>query len=137
MNVKLAIIASIVFSSLACSSFVKHIAPDDSEKIYFAVNSHEVTSNELYKIKKLVKKLKGFEDYTVILKGYTDKSGDYKKNIQLSEKRVKSIKAVMLNLNIDPLYILTESLGESQKGRIARNERVVYIYIWLDKSSLE
>jgi outer membrane protein OmpA-like peptidoglycan-associated protein len=133
MNVKLIMIVFVIISSLGCSSFVKYITPDESEKIFFDVNSHKLTPNELYKIKKLVKKLKNFTDFTIILKGYTDKSGDYNKNLLLSERRVKSIKTVMLDLNISPLYILTESLGESQKGRVTHNERVVYIYIWLEE----
>lgn len=39
----------------------------------------------------------------------------------------------MLELKINSRHILTESLGESSRGRIGKKDRVVHIYTWIDQ----
>ncbi|MEM6644418.1 MAG: OmpA family protein [Bacteroidota bacterium] len=56
----------------------------------------------------------------ILLKGHTDNRGDPVRNVRLSEARVKSVKAYLLNKGISPYRVLGKGFGGNQP--VASNE---------------
>ncbi len=63
--------------------------------------------------------LKSHEDWSVILKGYTDNSGQAAKNLQLSKDRAASVKAYLVNKGVPASKI--QSFGYGSANPVASN----------------
>ncbi|HYP06127.1 MAG TPA: OmpA family protein [Bryobacteraceae bacterium] len=62
-----------------------------TESIYFALNKHKLTKEEMQKLDDAVAKLQGNNNYVLEIQGYTDKTGSAAKNLELSRKRADEV----------------------------------------------
>ena len=101
--------------------------------ITFPLNSDKLNKNSFAILDKLVEKLNKFKDYKIRIIGYTDNTGDYQYNIQLSLKRAKSVYDYLVKKDIDPKRLTYEGRGpndpidtnDTEEGR-RRNRRVEF-----------
>ncbi len=100
--------------------------------IYYEVNSSEITSKEESKLKVLVKKLKNIEEYRLILTGHTDSTGNDEYNLELSKDRVDNVFDILVDLELNPDFILPPKyfgrskprVNETSEEKASRNRRV-------------
>lgn len=100
--------------------------------IYFNVNSSEVATKEENKLKGLIRKLKTIGEYRLILTGHTDSTGNDEYNLELSKDRVDNVFDILVDLELNPDYILPPRyfgrskprVNETSEEKAARNRRV-------------
>ena len=88
--------------------------------ILFAVNESSLQPKSKQSIGKLATILNKYEDTEVLLEGHTDASGSEEYNMELSEKRAKSVASHLGGLQVNPTRFTIMGYGESQP--IATNE---------------
>jgi len=103
------------------------------EHIKFKTDSAELTlvsKSTIYKIAEILKK---FPQAKVTIEGHTDSDGDAKYNLELSQKRVNSVRVELIDLGIEPNRIKAIGYGESKplvandsKENKAKNRRVEF-----------
>lgn len=100
--------------------------------IYFKVNSSEVATKEENKLKGLVRKLKSIGEYRLILTGHTDSTGNDEYNLELSKDRVDNVFDILVDLELNPDFILPPRyfgrskprVNETSEEKASRNRRV-------------
>ncbi len=104
--------------------------------VYFDSNMHDIDISANKELNKLVYYLKKLPKYKLVIEGHTDKLGKVDNNIELSRKRVKSVRNKLLNLGIKRENIIKENAyGEtkpdvvSDEGYNDRVNRRVEIYV--------
>ena len=84
---------------------------------YFEINQDELNREEKEKIKQFIADLPLEEDFQILLKGFADNTGSLQYNLNLIEKRVKSVEQFLIEeLKIDTDQILTSEGGLVQRG---------------------
>jgi len=83
------------------------------EPINFKLNKATLTPKSLLTIEKVVKILKENPKMNVEIGGHTDSSGNSEKNLILSQKRVDSVKAKLIELQIDSSRLRAVGYGAS------------------------
>lgn len=84
-------------------------------KILFNSGSAELKNESYTFLDKLGQTLESDPNLKIMIIGHTDSDGNDKNNLQLSEKRAKSVAAYLLeNFNISSNSIQTQGMGESQ-----------------------
>lgn len=104
--------------------------------ILFDVNKATIRPESMGVINKIVKMMKAHEDLKLRIEGHTDSDGDKRFNQELSEKRAKSVKAVLVEAGIASSRLKTKGYGESKpvdsnatpEGK-ANNRRVEFVKI--------
>ncbi len=81
------------------------------EKIFFELDSYQITKESRKQVDKLIEVLKANHRATVTIKSYADCRGPKKYNISLSFKRSLAVKNYLIENGIKENRILTESLG--------------------------
>ena len=107
--------------------------PDKNIIIYFKYNANELTDDALIKLDETAEIMTQNPDTDIIIKGYTDSSGFYDYNKELSLFRANIVKSFLAGKGINPTKIKTIGMGpedpidtnETVKGR--RNNRRVEI----------
>jgi len=102
--------------------------------IHFQLNSDAVTSASRTTIREFVEYFNNKNFSKVIIKGYTDSTGDFDKNIALSQRRADAVKKIMIQYGIDSDKIIAIGKGslspiasdDTEEGR-ARNRRIEII----------
>lgn len=101
----------------------------------FEFNSNQIDQKAYKRIDRLAEHILEHSDLQVVIKGYTDSSGDYSYNQRLSAFRANIVKSYLVGKGVDPLIIKTMGIGPedpidsntSAKGR--KNNRRVEIEI--------
>jgi len=106
------------------------------EGVYFATGSAYLTANSAFILDKVVRTLKENPEIEVEIRGYTDNTGSYETNMQLSQRRADAVKIYLLNKGIDAARIRTRGYGPenpiapntTREGR-AKNRRIEFFRI--------
>ena len=105
--------------------------------IEFGFNNANLKGDKTFQIlNKIVKILKKYKKYSVIIEGHTDSTGNENYNIELSKKRAEAVGKYLIEHGIDPKRLSYRGYGsqypidtnETKEGR-ARNRRVEFILI--------
>lgn len=62
-----------------------------TESVFFALNKHKLTDEEILKLDDAVAKLQGNNNYVLEIQGFTDKTGSAAKNLELSRRRADEV----------------------------------------------
>lgn len=89
-------------------------AGDRLETVYFAYDSHLLSSPARSSLQESAQLLKRNPDLMVILAGHCDERGSEMYNIALGEKRADAAKEYLVNLGIDSGRLETVSYGEER-----------------------
>lgn len=86
----------------------------DDLSIPFAVNTFEPSADDREKLDSVAEKLAQYPDLKIHLKGFSDKSGNSRYNLELSEKRANSVKDyLMQDTSIEPEQIIVSYYGDT------------------------
>lgn len=84
--------------------------------VYFDTESAIVKNDQMVAIENAVKYLEDYPKATLTLNGYTDKRGKEDYNLDLSKKRVDSVKKILVNVyNVDESRLKESYHGENHK----------------------
>ena len=89
-------------------------------EVHFESNEAKLTPDSMRKIKAFADYLKRKPKATVTIEGYTDSSGDMKKNMKLSQQRALSVKKALISFGIKPGRIT--AVGKGSLNPIADND---------------
>lgn len=92
----------------------KEILP--AVQVFFDVNKDVIKKTEFEKLDKLIEDLKTKSDYTVLLTGHTDSTGDPEFNLALSERRVSNVYDYLVDKGMDE-NVLDKAFFGSAKPR--------------------
>lgn len=106
------------------------------EGVNFASGSANLTSGSLSILDKVVRTLTENQNIEVEIRGYTDNTGSYEGNINLSKRRADSVKEYLIGQHIASYRIHTQGLGpqepiadnSTREGR-AKNRRIEFFRI--------
>ena len=105
----------------------------DYEHINFELNKATLTPKSIHTIEKIVTILNKNPNIKVEIAGHTDSSGNDEQNLILSQKRVDSVKAKLIELQIDSSRLTAVGYGETQplvsndtKANRLKNRRVEF-----------
>ncbi len=79
--------------------------------IYFAYSSNEIPDEALKILNKIVVFMTSSPKTEIIIKGYTDSSGTYSFNVNISKFRADTIKSYLVGKGADPSKIKTYGMG--------------------------
>lgn len=104
--------------------------------VTFASGSATLTENSKTILGKVVRTLTENANIEIEIRGYTDNTGSYEGNINLSKKRADSVKEYLLNQGIENFRIQTQGFGPqkpiadnaTREGR-AKNRRIEFFRI--------
>ncbi len=110
-----------------------------SSGILFDVDKSDLKSEYRSELTELSKILNKYDDTNILLVGHTDSTGPEEYNLELSEKRARSVADYLTTQNVDSGRFTTDGYGESQPvatndteaGR-AQNRRVE-VAIWANE----
>lgn len=106
------------------------------EGVYFNTGSAALNPNSMAILDKVVRTLRDNPEIEVEIRGYTDNTGSYNRNVELSKQRAESVKLYLMNNGIDAARIRTRGFGPEDpiapnttaEGR-ARNRRIEFFRI--------
>lgn len=109
---------------------------DENSGVYFDTNKSDVNAASQETLNKLVKILGEYPETNVVIVGHTDSSGSNAYNMNLSEKRAKSVTQFFVNQGLASNRFTTQWFGEEKpeydnstpEGR-AKNRRVNVVII--------
>ena len=101
------------------------------DRLLFETGKSTLKPESAEQVKNMAAILKAFPQVEIKLGGYTDNTGDAKKNLALSGERAKTVKAELVKLGTDAKRIATEGYGQEHpvadnatpEGR-AQNRRI-------------
>ena len=116
------------------------LIPDQKIIIYYAYNSNEISDDAFETLNRLAATMINNPGISIVIKGYTDKSGRYIYNKKLSEFRANIAKSYLVGKGVSPVKIKTFGMGplnpivteESEKG-IRSNRRVEIEFILINQ----
>lgn len=103
----------------------------DELQILFPFDSDQVGAEQAAEIRRTVTLLQGHKGLKLILAGHTDSVGDSNYNLELGDRRARSVLVKLVEAGVDPRQLTVVSQGErapqesnrTQRGR-DRNRRV-------------
>ncbi|HHN47625.1 MAG TPA: hypothetical protein ENN08_01590 [Bacteroidales bacterium] len=99
--------------------------------IVFGINSSVVSDNHLPKLSEVASELKEDPQKVVCLSGFADAIGDPAYNMILSQRRVQSVREVLMKLGVEQKQIVEQYFGsEKASGGINPGERKVELKIF-------
>jgi peptidoglycan-associated lipoprotein len=93
-----------------------------NEKIHFAFDSSDLSSDARQILNGQAEYLRTNPDITITVEGYCDERGMEAYNAALGQRRAKSVKNFLVNLGIGPDRLNTVSYGEEQPVAMGHNE---------------
>lgn len=87
---------------------------DENSGIYFATNKFDINDQSQKSLDKLVRIFKDYPNTNVLLEGHTDNTGRSEYNMDLSEKRAKSVLDYLVDKGISSDRFTTKWYGEEQ-----------------------
>jgi general secretion pathway protein A len=97
--------------------------PIKKQSVYFGNNKWHISDKERNKLNELIAEINKLENYYILLEGYTDSFGDASSNLQLSKRRVESVKDYLLTNKSSKILIdsiITKPYGEEGPSGISR-----------------
>lgn len=102
--------------------------------IFFDPNQSNIEPDELSVLKKNAKVLIDNPQATILLEGYSDRTGEDQYNVRLSVRRAESVKRALVDLGINPNRIKTVGKGKTNKFAVGesaesnqKNRRVRFV----------
>ncbi len=89
-------------------------------EVHFESNSATLTPASMQKIREFAAYLKRMKHVSVTIEGYTDSSGDPKKNMQLSQQRANAVKSALIKAGVKASRIT--AVGKGALNPIADND---------------
>ncbi len=89
-------------------------------EVHFESNSAKLSPTSMQKIRAFANYLKRMPQVTVTIEGYTDSSGDPKKNMKLSQERANAVKKALIANGISTRRIV--AIGKGELNPVADNE---------------
>lgn len=106
--------------------------------LLFRTDEHVLTDTTGSRLNELAKTVAGMPDIHIRLDGFADERGDSDYNLELSEKRVQSVRELLVAAGIEDGRIQTTAHGESQAIDESIDslafERRVSVKLYIDKS---
>jgi len=103
------------------------------EGVYFNTGSASLNPNSMTILDKVVRTLLDNPGIEVEIRGYTDNTGSYQRNIELSKERADAVKIYLMSKGIDAIKVRTRGFGpenpiatNSTKDGRARNRRIEF-----------
>lgn len=101
------------------------------DRLEFETGSDVLKPSSMEQLENIAEILKAFPQVTLKIGGYTDNTGDYDANMQLSQRRAENTMMGLVGLGIDPSRLEAEGYGENypvasndtEEGR-QRNRRI-------------
>ena len=90
------------------------------DKVFFETGKATLTAESLHQLRNIATLLRAFPKARIKLGGYTDNTGDYRVNRQLSEARARTAWASLVEMGVSPARI--EARGYGPNYSIAANE---------------
>src|SRR5690625_423535 len=87
---------------------------DENSGIYFATNKFDINEQSRSSLDKLVKIFKDYPNTNILLEGHTDNTGRAEYNMDLSEKRAKSVYEYLTSKGIEKDRFNIKWYGEEQ-----------------------
>lgn len=119
-----------IITLFICTLF--QVKAQDSLIIQFGLESHHLTSESKEQIKETLLKIAPIDGYFFQVIGHTDSKGPTKYNQKLSQKRAKSTRDFLIQLNIESEIIVFNGKGEDSpefdndtRSNRMKNRRVV------------
>ena len=104
----------------------------ESFTLYFETGKEDIGLSSSFTISKIVEFANSYKTYEITILGFSDKFGNKKKNFDLSERRAKNIKSILLNKGLNGESISIQNFGSeylavqtSQNQDEAFNRRVI------------
>ena len=91
--------------------------------VHFELNSAEVKKGSRVVIKDFVESINRTKFSKITVEGYTDNTGDYDKNLDLSQRRAQSVREIMIQYGIDSKII--NAIGKGELSPISTNETAI------------
>ena len=102
------------------------IAAENSDNVFFTINSTYIRKAEGKKLEKLAEWMKATPDFNVALVGYADKeTGTAAGNLKLSERRAKVVKERLVKLGVPAERIATAFKGDTVQPFAENNKNRV------------
>ncbi|MCE7061103.1 OmpA family protein [Dyadobacter sp. CY343] len=90
--------------------------------LYFTQSTEEVEGNSMSELDAMVAYFQKNAGLKILLKGHTDNTGNFEKNLELSNKRVETVKAYLLGKGISADRIEGSGYGSAQPNKVNRSE---------------
>lgn len=90
--------------------------------IQFRTDEAALTADTMRKLYPLVTLLKGNTKQDIIIEGYTDSSGSWDYNQELSEQRAMAVRDFFVSTGVDPQRIIARGYGEADPVASNANE---------------
>ena len=104
-------IAGYLQSNLRSENFSANPAVNNKMIIYFQHNRHTLESQSLKNLNLLAESLFQNPGMEINVKGYSDATGSYDYNLQISRKRANFIKSYLVQIGVNPYVINAHGLG--------------------------
>jgi len=105
--------------------------------VTFAVGSSDLNERARSSLKQVAKWMNGADGRSVRVEGYTDKTGNPKRNQELSEKRAAAARTFLITEGAEPERIDTEAFGEHAARPDVKNTRAVVVVACLSPTPPE
>ncbi len=87
---------------------------DENSGVYFATDKYDINSRSQESLDKLAEIFKEYPNTNILLEGHTDNTGRAEYNMELSEKRAKSVLNYLTSKGISSSRFTTKWYGEEQ-----------------------
>jgi outer membrane protein OmpA-like peptidoglycan-associated protein len=87
--------------------------------VYFAVNKADLSAEAKKSLDELAAKAPGGKNYKVEVQGFTDSTGDFDKNLELSQKRADSVVQYLAVMHSIPLRRIEVPMGYGSTKQVA------------------
>ena len=85
-----------------------------SDKIRFALNSAELSSDISGYLDKIASLAKGCENFQITIDGHADRSGNEIINDELADDRAESVRAALVERGVPADHLITHGYGEER-----------------------
>tara|TARA_Y100001970_G_C14013828_1_gene739912 strand:+ start:374 stop:832 length:459 start_codon:yes stop_codon:yes gene_type:complete len=92
------------------------------DRIYFALNSHELSSSSKERLQAQAAWLKQYGKVNVLIEGHCDERGTREYNIALGERRAQSMKNFLIGLGVEAGRLSTISYGKERPAVLGSND---------------
>jgi len=117
-------VVALAGSLAACGGGVKEPASLDGEKVFFAFDKSDITSESRKNLQGQALYMKNNKDVRVIVEGHCDERGTEEYNLALGARRANASKNVMVREGVEANRIRTISYGKSRPAVKGTGEEV-------------
>ncbi len=108
--------------------------PNSKKEVYFGINRDQLEESEKQKLESVVAILEAQPAFYVTLSGFADNTGDISYNLQLVEKRVNHVKALLVNqhnvdedrISVKPGGLLIRNRNRGSRTEDRKVEIIIY-----------